>query len=368
MAVRFLLYVALLLASLSALSQLISSSGPIDRVSANTSPMAGRQHLIVSGKIVTEGGGVPDQQVTIQRECDGHVHTMAYSDTSGAFQFDANSDEQPAAAGILPAGHPGTSDSFSWANCDLRFELAGFASQSVSLAGIEAAVGTTSLGTIVIHRVEQSSAAAVSAQSLAVPEKAKKEFEKGRRAESKGMWAAAREKFENALKRYPKFALAWLELGRVQEQQKEVTAARQSFQNALAADSNLTDSYAELTNLAIEQKQWKEVADTTGRMLQGNDANLPKIWFYNAAGNFNLGQIDQAEKSLIRGMRLDPEHHVPQMEYLMGLVSARKHNYAAAVMHVSEYLRLSPNAPDGAIARQQLAEFQKLAGIAEGKR
>jgi hypothetical protein len=52
----------------------------------------------------------------------------------------------------------------------------------------------------------------------------------------------------------------------------------------------------------------------------------------------------------------------------MGLVSARKHDYAAAVMHVSEYLRLSPNAPDGAIARQQLAEFQKLAGIGEGTR
>jgi tetratricopeptide (TPR) repeat protein len=368
MAVRFLLCcLALLLTSLSAFSQLISDSGPFGRVSSNASGTAGPQHLIVSGKVVTDGGGVPDQQVTIQRECNGHARSVAYTDASGSFQFDANSNEQATAAGMLPAGQVGASEPLLWASCDLKFELAGFASQPVSLAGIQGSLGVTNLGTIVIHRVDQSSEAAVSAQTLAVPEKAKKEFEKGKRAESKGMWAAAREKFQNALKRYPKFALAWLELGRVQAQQKEITAARESFQNALAADSNLSDSYTELTNLAIEQKQWKEVTETTDRILQGSGVNSPKIWFYNAAGNFNLGRIDQAEKSLIRGMRLDPEHHYPQMEYLMGLVSARRHDYAAAVMHVSEYLRLAPNAPDGAAAREQLAEFQKLTGSAAGQ-
>jgi tetratricopeptide (TPR) repeat protein len=369
MAVRFLLgCLAVLLTSLSAFSQLISDGGPIARVSANASGTAGTQHVIVSGKVVTDGGGVPDQQVTIQRECNGHARTVGYTDASGSFQFDANSSEQAnAAGGMLPAGQGGASELFLWANCDLKFELAGFTSRPISLAGIEGSLGATNLGTIVIHRVDQSPEAAVSAQTLAVPEKAKKEFEKGKRAESKGMWAAAREKFQNALKRYPKFALAWLELGRVQVQQKEITAARESFQNALASDSNLSDPYTELTNLAIEQKEWKEVTETTGRMLQGSGVNSPRVWFYNAAGNFNLGRIDQAEKSLIRGMRLDPEHRYPQMEYLMGLVSARKHDYAAAVMHVSEYLRLSPEAPDAAVARQQLADFQKLAGMAAGQ-
>jgi len=153
----------------------------------------------------------------------------------------------------------------------------------------------------------------------------------------------------------------------LQAQQKEITAARESFQNALSADSKLIDPYAELTILAIEQKQWKDVVETTDRMLQVSDANSPKIWFYNAAGNFNLGRIDQAEKSLMRGMRLDREHRVPQMEYLLGLVFARKQDYPSAVTHVSEYLRLSPNAPDSAVARQQLDEFQKLAESAAGQ-
>src|SRR5439155_22398954 len=122
---------------------------------------------------------------------------------------------------------------------------------------------------------------------------------------------------------YPKFALAWLELGRLQAKQKEYKAAHESFHNALSADSKLIDPYAELTNLAIEQKQWKDVVETTDRVLQVSDANSPKIWFYNAAGSLNLGRIDQAEKSLMRGIRLDREHRVPQMDWLVGLVFSR---------------------------------------------
>src|SRR5437660_11746861 len=99
-------------------------------------------------------------------------------------------------------------------------------------------------------------------------------------------------------------------------------------------------------------------------MMQISDTKSPKVLFYNDAGNFNLRRIDQAEKSLMRGMRLDREHRVPQMEYLLGLVFARKQDYPSAVTHVSEYLRLSPNAPDSAVARQQLDEFQKLAASA----
>src|SRR5207302_1141949 len=162
---------------------------------------------------------------------------------------------------------------------------------AIPLTGITSGPSVTNVGTVIVHRIARSSEATVSATAMAVPDKAKREFEKGKQAESKGRWAAAKEKFENALQRYPKFALAWLELGR----------------------------------------------------------------------------IDQAEKSLMRGMRLDREHRVPQMEYLLGLVFARKQDYPSAVTHVSEYLRLSPNAPDSAVARQQLDEFQKLAESAAGQ-
>jgi tetratricopeptide (TPR) repeat protein len=371
MAVRPLFCIPLLLSSLSAFAQIMPDlanpvRSPVDMsTNARTAPVTAP--VIVSGKVVVDDGAVPTQPVAVQRMCNGQARTMAETDASGSFQVDLNRDEQPSSAPLpLPSEGTGPGQKLG-TDCELKFELDGFASRSVPLTGITSGPSITNIGTVIIHRIARSSESIVSATAMAVPDKAKKEFEKGKQAESKGRWAAAKEKFKNALQRYPKFALAWLELGRLQVQQKEITAARESFQNAVSADSKLIDPYAELTNLAIEQKQWKDVVETTDHMLQVSDANSPKIWFYNAAGNFNLGHIDQAEKSLMRGMRLDSEHRVPQMEYLLGLVFARKRDYPAAAMHISEYLRLCPNAPDSAVARQQLDEFQKLAESAAGQ-
>jgi len=361
MAVRRVSCVTLLLTSLSAFAQIMPDLANPVRFPVDTSTHARTAPVIVSGKVVADDGAVPTQPVAVQRMCNGQVRTMAETDASGSFQVDLNREEQPSSA-PLPLASEGTGAGQKLGtDCELKFELDGFASRAIALAGITSGPSVTNIGTVIIHRIARSSESIVSATAMAVPDRAKQEFEKGKQAESRGRWAAAMERFKNALQRYPKFALAWLELGRLQAQQKEITAARESFQNALSADSKLIDPYAELTNLAIEQKQWKDVVETTDRMLQVSDASSPKIWFYNAAGNFNLGNIDQAEKSLMRGMRLDSEHRVPQMEYLLGLVFARKQDYPAAVMHISEYLRLSPNAPDSAVARQQLDEFQKMA-------
>ena len=367
MAARSLFSVVLLLTSLSAFTQIVPDLANPVRFPVDTSTNARAAPVIISGKVVVDDGAVPTQPVAVQRMCNGQVRTVAYTDASGSFQVDLNRDEQSSSVS-LPLASEGTGAGQKLGvDCELRFELDGFAPHAIPLTGITSGPSVTNVGTVIVHRIARSSEATVSATAMAVPDKAKKEFEKGKQAESKGRWAAAKEKFKNALQRYPKFALAWLELGRLQAQQKEITAARESFQNALSADSKLIDPYAELTNLAIEQKQWKDVVETTDRVLQVSDANSPKIWFYNAAGNFNLGRIDQAEKSLMRGMRLDREHRVPQMEYLLGLVFARKQDYPSAVTHISEYLRLSPSAPDSAVARQQLDEFQKLAESAAGQ-
>src|SRR5213595_1036703 len=287
MAVRRVSCVTLLLTSLSVFAQIMPDFANSVRFPVDTSTNARAAPVIISGKVVVDDGAVPTQPVAVQRMCNGQVRTVAYTDASGSFQVDLNRDEQSSSVS-LPLASEGTGAGQKLGvDCELRFELDGFAPHAIPLTGITSGPSVTNVGTVIVHRIARSSEATVSATAMAVPDKAKKEFEKGKQAESKGKWAAAKEKFENALKRYPKFALAWLELGRLQAKQKEVTAARESFQNALTADSKLIDPYAELTNLAIQQRQWKEVTDITDRMLQLNASSSPQVWFYNAAGNFN---------------------------------------------------------------------------------
>jgi tetratricopeptide (TPR) repeat protein len=198
----------------------------------------------------------------------------------------------------------------------------------------------------------------VSATSLAAPEKAKKSLQKGQEQAKKGKWAAAADYFKRAIEEYPRYALAWVELGRTQVQENSFAEAEQSFQQSVEQDSRFLDGYVGLAYLALQQQQWKQLADTSERVLEISPDSA-EFWFLNAAATFNLGDTTQAETSVGRGLRLDPKHQIPAMEYLYGLILGRRHDYTSAVEHISTYLRLAPSAGNAQEARKALAEFQQ---------
>ena len=199
---------------------------------------------------------------------------------------------------------------------------------------------------------------------MKVGAKAKKEYEKGRGYAKKEKWDAAQERFQKAVEAYPKYAVAWFELGRVQVQKSDLSAARQSFHQALTADSKFISPYQELANLAAREKQWQELLETTDQLLRLNPVNFPQYWMLNAAANYNLRHFDAAEKSVLQGLRLDAQHHVPKLEYLLGAVLAQRHDYRGAAEHMRNYLKLSPNAPDAGAAQAQVESFEKLSAKA----
>ncbi len=156
-----------------------------------------------------------------------------------------------------------------------------------------------------------------------------------------------------------------MELGRAQVKQNSFAEAQQSFRQAVTQDAKLTDGYAELARLALQQQQWRELADITDRLLQVSPDSSPEYWFLNSAANFNLGNMKQAETSIGHGLGLDPKHQLSQMEYLYALILARKQDYKSAAEHVSTYLRLSPHAKDAETAQKALDDFEKRAQFAK---
>jgi tetratricopeptide (TPR) repeat protein len=123
-------------------------------------------------------------------------------------------------------------------------------------------------------------------------------------------------------------------------------------------DSSFLDGYVQLASLALQQKQWKELADCTERLVEVAP-NTPNFWFLNAVASFNLGNMSQAETRIARGLRLDPNHQIPQMEYLYGVILANRRDYSSAAEHISLYLRLAPQAPNAPAAQKALAELQQ---------
>jgi tetratricopeptide (TPR) repeat protein len=199
----------------------------------------------------------------------------------------------------------------------------------------------------------------VSVSSLAAPEKAKKAFEKGEEAARKGKLQFASDYFKKAIDEYPHYAVAWLELGRVRAKQSSFDDAQQCFRQAVTQEPKLLDGYLGLAYVAVQQQNWKGLAETTDNLVQLSPDSSAQYWFLNSAAYYNMGNLQHAESSVTRGLRLDTRHDVPQMEYLYGLILAGRKQYGPAADHVKDYLRLAPNAPDREAAVDILGAFQR---------
>jgi TolA-binding protein len=317
--------------------------------------------LMLEGKVAAENASTPTDSAVVILECGNTERMRANVDHDGGFVMSLNlvDTDFTTVQTQLP---PGSISRQSSNDCEVYADAPGFTSERVRMVDTQQ-VGAVQVGTILLHarfRSNDADATTVSVTSLAAPDKAKKAFEKGQEQERKGKWAAACDYFKKALEVYPRYAIAWLELGRTQLKQNDVSSAQQSFHHATEDDPDLIQAYVQTAALAAKQREWKELADSTEHLVQLSPDSTPNYWFLNSAANFNLGNVAQAESGVTRGLRLDARHEVPQLEYLYGLILARRGNYQDAIQHMQMYLQLSPHATDAADAQTKLAELQKL--------
>jgi tetratricopeptide (TPR) repeat protein len=323
--------------------------------------------VILSGKLAAEGGSTfasEASQGTVILSCDNRVRAHGNVDSKGNFNITLGAGGETAQpAGMAQSGMEQSGE--NWMACEIYAELPGYRSEHLQITQ-EPSPGENNVGIIQLHAVSSAERAAngqftVSVNTLAVPDKARKEFDKGVQQVRKGKLQAARDYFKRAVEVYPRFAMAWLELGRIQAKQNSFAEAQQSFQEAVTGDPKLVDGYLELARVAAAQRNWQGLAQATDTLVQRWPDSSPEYWFLNAAAYYNLAKPQQAEYSVTRGLRLDPNHRLPQMEYLYGLVLADLKQYKAAADHVSLYLRLDPNCKDSALVHQNLAAFQEQA-------
>ena len=330
-------------------------------------PSSTNNRVLVSGRVVAEDGSVLPADLAIERVCGDLVTVEGYPDSRGEFQFQevANSSRDIASGTAQPTGNDGRMFPVDWNGCDLRARAVGYSSSSFSFAGKVEGFSQVNAGALFIHRLAANnsiSGQSISALDLAAPEKAKKDFSKGEDSIRKADWKEAQRCFHKALDRHPRFAAAWAELARAQQQLGDSDSAQQSFHKALELDPRMLVAYAGLSEIAVQNRRWKDLEDSTSHILAINSDAYPQFWFLNAVAKYNLGLVDPAETSVLRGMRLDTQHRFPKMEHLFGMILGVKRQYAEAADHLKNYLRLDPKAPDASAVAAQLDRFQQLAG------
>jgi tetratricopeptide (TPR) repeat protein len=244
--------------------------------------------------------------------------------------------------------------------------LAGFRSDSVNLAG-RRALDNPDVGTIILHRLANVEGSSISVTTLQAPKDARKAYDKAREALHKDKAADAQKDLEKAVNLYPQFAAAWYDLGVLHEKNNNAAEARKSYSQALAADPKFVSPYLPLAILSGADKNWQEMADITARLIKLDAVDFPDAYYYNAAANYNLKKIDEAEASAREALKLDTAHRLPKVEHILGLILYQKNDYVGAAEQMRKYLIDAPNAPDAQQVREQLAELERLAGDAKPK-
>jgi TolA-binding protein len=353
------------------------------------------QPIFLSGRVVVDDGSPLPEPATIIRVCNGNPRSEGYTDAQGNFGIELGNElgvMQDASEGHGldggvdsgmggMAGMPGMPTNASGGagnmpvansnstvntmadrrllNCELQARLAGYRSQSVMLVN-RRPLDDPDVGTILLHRLTKAEEGnTVSARSLAAPKDARKAFDKGLENIKKSKFDDAFREFQKAVMLYPSYSTAWCELGKLEVARGQTDIARGSFNEALKADPKYVDPYLQLSLLALNAKNWTELADFTGKAIALDSFDYPQEFLFSAVAHYNLHEFDSAEKSILRAETLDTHHAFPQIAYLKGLVQIQHKDYTGAAANLRAYLKLAPNAEDAPKVREQLTQLEK---------
>ena len=345
-----------------------TTNGPMMQPNMSAPDTTFGRRAFVSGKVVLDDGTRITEPATIQTICRGQRQTVTHTDSRGGFSFEFGDRASAATAGISEADVDSswTPSSASrgnmrdWRDCELLAELPGFTSQPIDLSSKMTTFETTDVGRLVLHRMGQVEGLTISATSAMAPKEAQKAFEKGRDKAGKQKWDEAQPFFEKAVQIYPRYAVAWFELGNIQLRKSQFEPARNSFEQSIAADSKYANPYRGLAELDTQQKQWEPLVRVTDQLLALNPVSFPDAWFRNALGHYYLHDFGAAEKSARQGMKIDDNHQLPKLEYLLGVILMQKHDYQEATVHIQNYLHVATQPSDIEDAQKQLAEITRL--------
>jgi tetratricopeptide (TPR) repeat protein len=356
----------------------------------------------LTGRVVLNDGGAPPGRVAVESFCNGVSYVSAQTDRKGDFSFRvgpaanpvlqsasvgredgsfgrprgigggapaAQSDDAPASASTqndAPAAAAGRrlAGADPLRNCELRFQLAGYLTDPIPLAGRQPADGPD-LGLIVMRPLVAAAGDTVSVTSLGAPAAARKAFERGMKQLREHKPAAARQSLGKAVGIYPKFAAAWCELGILEADQRRYGEAQRAFAAAAASDSRFVEPRVRLAALQAREFKWAALVDTTAQLLKLDGNHQAHAYYLNAVAHYNTGNPQAAEKSARAAEQLDLNHEFPRSCYLLGTILAERGEFQEAAEALRRYLSFAPGAPDAAAARAQLARLERTAAIAE---
>ena len=340
--------------------------------------------MFLQGRVATSDSSPVPNDVLVERICNNKVRQQVYASPNGDFSMqlgtrtdtflDASAEPSSQSSSTGDGAVTGIPRS-ELRNCELRASSSGFHSGVINLVDLDAFGRNINVGVIVVQRTTKIKDATLSALPYQAPKDARKAYEKGLDAERKANLASAHKYFETAVGIYPRYTIAWFHLGDVLQKENQKEAARRAFTRATAIDSRFLPPYLSLASMAFVEGNWPVLLALTNHILDLDPLNRTAVtafivdldpvncadaYFYNAAANFQLNKLEEAEKSALKAEHIALPAHFPQVHLLLGEIFAQKNDHAAAISELHTYLEMAPNAPNADQVRAHLAKLQQL--------
>jgi Tfp pilus assembly protein PilF len=343
---------------------------------SQTSNTAGpaQSTVFFSGEVLLEDGSAPPTTVIVQQICSGTARESVVTDAQGHFtlKVDGGGDKNTADASQGSGPPPdlnkpmGNSSIYSQPvtsslrDCELQAVLAGYRSDRAGMA-IKSTLDNVRVGTILLHPLTRAAAATISATTVEAPSRARKAYDKGMLAAKAQKWDAAVNEFTNATTVYPKFAAAWYELGLAHQNRNELPDADAAFKEALKSDPKYVKPYQSLTASSYKQEQWADLDNYSTQWIQLDPDDFPAAYLFSAFAKAKRGKVDEAEQAARQGIRIDKDHSVPKLNYVLGILLMQKKAYAESAQCFRAYLQQAPNSNEAVIVRDQLPKLEAAA-------
>lgn len=311
-----------------------------------TNPALGDTYqVIVMGKVTMEDGSPPPFTVGIERVC---------SDVQGSGPGPITNKKGEYLWHM-------ELDAFRSRACWIQATHAGYNSTHQDISGINATSHdpTYTVPPLVIFK-KVPDAFAISIPSDNIPSRAKSPFDAAMKSLDAPNFEQAASQLSAAVKASPKFAEGWHALGVVDERLQKPADAREAYEQALKANPKFLQPYVTLAALCLKTRDWDCAAQTAAEGLKADTKHLyPELYIHQAEAQYEHKDLSGAESSVQQAIQLDPAHHHPREEYVLGLILEAKGDSGAAKEHIEKYLQLEPNAPDIDVVRERLRNLGK---------
>jgi tetratricopeptide (TPR) repeat protein len=197
----------------------------------------------------------------------------------------------------------------------------------------------------------------VSARYLAAPEKARKELENAREARRKGDCKSAIAHGKKAVSIAPDFAVAYAETGMCQVLQNDLGSAKESFDLAIQKDPKFLYGYIGLANVEAKRKNWNDAAKALG-LANKAQPDRAEPFYELARLQLETGHLDKAELAAKTALTKDSTR-LPDLQFLLARIYVLQGKQQEAMNWLQEIANKNPDNEVGERARHSIEVLQK---------